>query len=181
MIFETTPLSGVMLIRPEPRGDARGFFARIFCPEEIAAAGLEFTSMQINLSRNPHRFTLRGMHYQNPPHAEAKIVRVTRGAIHDVVIDLRPGSPTRLRHAAFRLDAEGALALFIPEGFAHGFLTLEAETDVLYQMGRAYTPGHARGVRFDDPALGIAWPHPPALIGEADRDWPLIGEGASHA
>ncbi|MCA1952221.1 MAG: dTDP-4-dehydrorhamnose 3,5-epimerase family protein [Hyphomicrobiales bacterium] len=174
MIFEPTALPGAFLIRPEPHRDARGFFVRLFCPEECAAAGLDFTNVQINLSRNPVRHTLRGLHFQAAPHAEAKIVRVTRGAIHDVIVDLRPGSPTRLRHAAFRLDAEGAEALFVPEGFAHGFLTLEPETDVLYQMGRAHVPGQARGYRYDDPAFAIAWPAPPALIGPADLAWPAF-------
>lgn len=174
MIFEPTELAGLTLIRAEKRGDERGFFARLHCPEEFARAGLAFAPVQINLSRNPARHTLRGLHFQDPPHAEAKVVRVTRGAIFDVAVDLRAGSPTHGRHRAFRLDAEGADALFIPEGFAHGFLTLEAETDVLYLMGRAYVPGHARGYRYDDPALGIAWPHAPAMIGPADLAWPAF-------
>lgn len=167
-------LTGLTLIRLEPHHDARGFFARLHCGEELARAGIAFEPVQINLSRNIAAYTLRGMHYQDPPHAEAKIVRVTRGAIHDVAVDLRPGSPTYLRHAGFRLDAEGGDALYIPEGFAHGFLTLEPETDVLYEMGRAYTPGHARGLRWDDPKLGISWPHPPAVIGDQDRNWALL-------
>lgn len=175
MKFEPTTLPGVMLIRPEPHRDTRGFFARIYCPEENSRAGIEFTSTQINLSRNDAALTLRGMHFQDAPHAEAKIIRVTRGAIHDVVVDLRPGSPTHLKHAAFRLDAEAAEALYIPEGFAHGFLTLEPETDVLYQMGNAYVPGQARGLRWNDPALAIAWPQPPKVIAEADRGWLLLG------
>lgn len=174
MKFEPTALPGVIHVMAEPRRDDRGFFARLHCPEEIAKAGIDFTSVQINLSRNTAAYTLRGMHFQDPPYAEAKLVRVVRGAIHDVVVDIRPGSPTYLKHAGFRLDAEGADALFIPEGFAHGFLTLEPETDVLYQMGRAYVPGQAKGYRWDDPALGIIWPHPPAVIGDADRAWPLI-------
>lgn len=174
MKFEPTALPGVFRVIAEPRPDDRGFFARLHCPEELAGAGIDFTSVQINLSRNTAAHTLRGMHFQNPPYAEAKLVRVVRGAIFDVVVDIRPGSPTYLKHAGFRLDAEGAEALFIPEGFAHGFLTLEPETDVLYQMGRAYVPGQAKGYRWDDPALGIVWPHQPTVIGDADKAWPLI-------
>ncbi len=175
MIFEPTALPGLMLLRAEPRHDDRGFFARLHCPEEFARAGIDFTSVQINLSRNTRALTLRGMHFQAPPHAEAKLVRVARGAILDVAIDLRPASPTYLRHAQVRLDAERADALFIPEGFAHGFLTLEPETDVLYQMGRAYVPGHAEGYRWDDPAFAIPWPEVPRVISDADRNWPLFG------
>lgn len=174
MRFEPTALPGLVRIIPEPHRDERGFFARLHCPEELAAAGLEFSASQINLSRNPTRHTLRGLHFQEPPFAEAKIVRAIRGAIFDVAVDLRPGSPTRFSHFACRLDAEGAEALFVPEGFAHGFLTLEPETDVLYQMGRPYLPGHAKGLRWDDSALGIPWPHQPALIGPADKAWPLL-------
>lgn len=174
MKFEATTLPGVIRIRPEPHQDTRGFFARIDCIDEAAHAGIAFSSVQINLSRNTMLHTLRGMHFQDPPYAEAKIVRVTRGAIHDVVVDIRPGSPTYLSHIAVRLDAGGAEALFIPEGFAHGFLTLEPDTDVLYQMGRAYVQGQARGCRWDDPALGIVWPHAPHVIGDADRNWPLL-------
>lgn len=161
-----------MEVEAEPRADQRGFFARIYCPEEFAAAGIAFSSTQINLSRNDRAHTLRGMHWQEAPHAEAKLVRVTAGAIHDVVIDLRPESPAFRRWQAFRLDAERANALFIPEGCAHGFLTLEDDTDVLYQMGRPYVGGQARGLRYDDPAFAIAWPAAPAVIAEADLAWP---------
>jgi dTDP-4-dehydrorhamnose 3,5-epimerase len=174
MKFEATALPDVIRIVPTPHADARGFFGRLYCPQEMAAAGLDFTSVQINLSRNTAAHTLRGMHFQTEPHGEAKIVRVTRGAIFDVAVDIRPGSATYLKHVALRLDAESAGALFIPEGFAHGFLTLEPETDVLYQMGRAYVPGVARGYRWDDPALAIDWPQAPAVINEADRNWPLL-------
>ena len=174
MRFEPTTLPGVVRLLADPRRDERGFFARLYCPAENAGAGIEFTSTQINLSRNTAAFTLRGMHFQDVPYAEAKIVRVMRGAIHDVVVDVRPESPTYLHHVAIRLDAEGAEALYIPEGFAHGFLTLEPDTDVLYQMGRPYVPGQAKGYRWDDPAFGIIWPHPPAVIADQDRSWPLL-------
>jgi dTDP-4-dehydrorhamnose 3,5-epimerase len=117
---------------------------------------------------------LRGLHWQDAPHAESKLIRVSAGAIHEVVVDLRPESPTFRRHVSLRLDAEGADAVFVPEGCAHGFLTLSSHTDILYQMGRDYVPGHARGARFDDPALGIDWPATPAVISEADLAWPAL-------
>jgi dTDP-4-dehydrorhamnose 3,5-epimerase len=164
-----------MRVKPQPYADARGRFIRLYCPEEFAGAGIDFQSNQINLSTNPFAFTLRGLHFQDPPYAEAKFIRVTRGSIHEVVVDWRADSPTRGEHLALRLDAHEAEALFIPEGFAHGFLTLEADTELLYQMGRAYVPGRAKGLRYDDPALGIHWPAEPRLISEADQNWPLIG------
>ncbi len=171
MRFSATEIPGVVEIEAEPRHDDRGFFTRIFCPQEIAGAGIDFVSTQINLSRNEAAFTLRGMHWQDPPHAEAKIVRVVAGAAHDVVVDLRPASPAFRRWIARRLDAERANALYIPEGCAHGFLTLELHTDVLYQMSRPYIGGHARGLRWDDPGIAIAWPATPAVIGAADLAW----------
>lgn len=172
MRFTPTEIPGVIEIEAEPSHDERGFFARIYCPEEFAAAGIDFRSTQINLSRNAARFTLRGMHWQDPPYAEAKLVRVTAGAAHDVVVDLRPDSPTFRRWTARRLDAANANALFIPEGCAHGFLTLDEQTDVLYQMSRPFVPGRARGLRFDDPGVGIVWPAEPAVIGAGDLAWP---------
>ncbi len=172
MRFTPTEIAGVVEVAAEPRADPRGFFARVYCPEEFAAAGISFTSTQINLSRNDRMHTLRGMHWQDPPYAEAKLVRVTRGAIHDVVIDLRRESPTFRRWIARRLDANRADALFIPEGCAHGFLTLEPDTDVLYQMSRAFVGGQARGLRYDDPGFAVEWPAVPAVIGEADLAWP---------
>jgi dTDP-4-dehydrorhamnose 3,5-epimerase len=172
MIFHATNIAGVVEIEAEPHRDARGFFARLYCPEELARAGLDFVSTQINLSRNEAAYTLRGMHWQDPPCAEAKIVRVVSGAVHDVVIDLRPDSATFRRWIARRLDAERANALLVPEGCAHGFLTLEPCTDVLYQMSRAYVPGYARGLRYDDPDIGIVWPGVPKVIADADLDWP---------
>ena len=172
MIFVPTELPGVIEIRLNPHRDDRGFFARLYCPVEFAAAGIDFTPSQLNLSRNPRLHTLRGLHYQDPPHAEAKLVRVTAGCIHDVVVDLRRDQPTYGRHIARRLDAAEGTALFLPEGCAHGFLTLAPETDVLYQMGRPHVPGQARGLRYDDPALAIDWPASPALISESDLMWP---------
>jgi dTDP-4-dehydrorhamnose 3,5-epimerase len=176
-------LPGVYLIEPEPACDERGFFARIFCPHEFAEAGITFSPVHINLSRNHHRHTLRGMHYQHPPFAEAKLVRVTSGALFDVVLDLRRDSPTYREWIGVELDATGGSAIFIPEGCAHGFLTLADNADVLYMMSRAHVAGQARGVRFDDPAFAIAWPVPPSVISEADRNWPdwPAGQSASPA
>jgi dTDP-4-dehydrorhamnose 3,5-epimerase len=173
MRFLPTALPGVMVIEPEPVADERGFFARAYCPAEFAAAGVDFMPSQVNLSRNARAFTLRGLHYQDPPHAEAKLVRVTRGRAHDVIVDLRAG-PTFRRWVSVELDAISARAVFVPEGCAHGFLTLEDETDVLYQMGRPYVPGQGRGLRWNDPALRIIWPAAPNVISEADAAWPLL-------
>ncbi|MEM7744059.1 MAG: dTDP-4-dehydrorhamnose 3,5-epimerase, partial [Pseudomonadota bacterium] len=149
----------------------RGRFARLYCPEEFAAAGIDFAPVQVNLSTNFERYTLRGMHFQKPPHAEAKLVRVTRGRAWDVVLDLRPG-PTQGRWIAEELTANAMNALFLPEGVAHGFLTLEPETEVLYHMGRMYVPGHGDGVRWDDPTFAIDWPAVPKVLDGKDCDWP---------
>lgn len=176
MRFEETEIKGVFTIAAEPHRDARGAFARLYCPDEFAAAGIDFTPVQINLSTNPERGTLRGLHFQNPPFAESKLVRAVRGKAFDVVVDLRPHSPTFRRWVSVELDADAINAIFIPEGCAHGFLTLEQDTDILYQMGRMYEPGHARGYRYDDPAFGIEWPEKPNLIGEADLAWGRFDE-----
>ena len=170
MKFLETEIPGVVRILPEPFIDQRGTFSRLYCPKEFSDAGLDdFKPVQINLSRNVAMHTLRGLHWQDPPHAEAKLVRVTCGAIWDVAVDLRPDSPTRLQWAALRLDASSAEAFFIPEGFAHGFLTLEPDTDVLYQVSHVYAPGSERGARWDDPAFSIDWPARPAVISDRDR------------
>jgi dTDP-4-dehydrorhamnose 3,5-epimerase len=172
MRFEPTALPGVVVIEAEPRGDARGFFARLYDPTAFALAGIRFAPTQINLSRNKAALTLRGMHFQRPPYAEAKLVRVTRGRAHDVVVDLRPDSPAYRRWIAVELDAISARALFVPQGCAHGFLTLTPATDLLYQMGQDHVPGHAAGLRWNDPGIGIVWPGEPAILSEADRNWP---------
>ena len=176
MKFAPTELAGVMRVSLQPIADARGFFARLHSPDEFAAAGAPFEPIQTSLSRNDAAFTLRGLHFQAPPHAEAKLVRVTRGAIYDVVVDLRRDSPQFKRWIAATLSADNGEALLIPAGCAHGFLTLEDATDVLYQIDRAYTPGHARGLRYDDPALAIAWPVPPRVIAAADLAWPALAD-----
>lgn len=172
MRFETTDIPGVFVVVADPSRDERGFFARLYCPDEFAAAGIDFTPAQVNLSRNTVRHTLRGLHYQDPPYAEAKLVHVTRGSAYDVVVDLRRDSPAFRRWAAFDLDAESARALFVPEGCAHGFLTLTPDADVLYHIGRLHTAGLTRGYRWNDLALDIRWPAEPALMSQADREWP---------
>lgn len=171
MRLHETAIPGLLLVEPTRHHDARGFFSRLCSPSDLAAAGIGFHPVDLNLSRNTARHTLRGLHVQAPPHAEAKLVGVVRGAVHDVVVDLRPG-PTRGRWVAATLDAEAGRLLLVPEGCAHGFLTLEPDTDVLYAMGRAHAPGQGRGYRYDDPAFGIEWPHEPAVLSEADRAWP---------
>lgn len=175
MRFTPTDIAGVLRVEADAHRDDRGLFARLQCPEEFAAAGLDFAPVQTSLSRNPHLHTLRGMHYQPAPNAETKLVRVSRGRIFDVAVDLRPDSPTYRRWTAAELSAENLVALLIPEGVAHGFLTLEPDTDVIYQIAPAYRPGHEAGVRWDDPAFAIAWPAPPALISPRDATYPDHG------
>jgi dTDP-4-dehydrorhamnose 3,5-epimerase len=172
MRFAPTAIPGVLVVDIEAREDERGAFARLQCPDEFAAAGQPFSPAQTSLSRNPHTGTLRGMHYQPAPHAEAKLVRTVRGRMFDVALDLRPGSPTLHNWFGFELSATNARGLFIPEGVAHGFLTLEADTDVLYQIAPKFEPGHEAGVRWNDPAFAIAWPAAPALISERDATYP---------
>ncbi|MBC8074568.1 MAG: dTDP-4-dehydrorhamnose 3,5-epimerase [Chloroflexales bacterium] len=174
MIFTETPLAGAFLVEPERIADERGFFARTWCAEEFAARGLEARLVQCNVSYNQRRGTLRGMHYQAEPHAEVKLVRCTAGAIHDVIIDLRPASPTRHQWFAAELSAANRLSLYIPAGFAHGFQTLEDQSEVFYQMAEFYHSESARGVRYNDPAFGIAWPLPISVIGQRDAAYPLL-------
>jgi len=168
MRFTPTEIAGVVVVDVEARSDERGSFARLHCPEEFAGAGHPFAPVQTSLSRNPHLGTLRGLHYQPAPHAEVKLVRCVRGRIFDVAVDLRHGSPTFRRWTATELSAQNARALLVPEGVAHGFLTLEADSDVLYQISPAYNPGHEAGVRWDDPAFAVAWPAAPAVISPRD-------------
>ena len=176
MKFEPTDIAGLWAVRLQRSEDERGSFARLFCREEFAAAGLFHDIAQASLSVTRRAGTLRGMHFQRPPHAEVKFVRCVRGAIHDVVADLRPGSPTYRRWQGFRLEPQGDLALCLPEGCAHGFQTLEDDCEVLYQMSTPYAASHADGVRFDDPALGIVWPREITLMAEKDLCWPLLAE-----
>jgi dTDP-4-dehydrorhamnose 3,5-epimerase len=156
--FNEIPLQGAYLIEPEPVGDERGFFARTWCVEEFRLHGLNSNMAQCSVSFNARRGTLRGMHYQSEPHSEAKLVRCCAGAIHDVLLDLRPASATYLRWFATELSATNRTMLYVPEGFAHGFQTLLDDCEVFYQISRAYNPEYARGVRWDDPRFGIEWP-----------------------
>lgn len=172
MIFTETPLAGAYLLDVERRTDERGFFARAWCEEEFAAHGIVAPPLQANLSSNPTRGTLRGLHYQLPPHAESKLVRCTRGALYDVIVDLREESPTYRQWFGVELTAASFRMLFVPERFAHGFLTLADDTDILYQVSAKYTPGAERGLRWNDPAIGIHWPLPPTLISEKDQQQP---------
>lgn len=158
MRFTETALKGAYIIDVEPSEDERGFFARAWGQEEFAALGLCSRFVQCNISHNAKRGTLRGMHYQAAPHEEAKVVRCTRGALCDVIVDIRPGSDTFKRWVAVELSADNYRMLYVPEGFAHGFQTLEDDTDVFYQMSEFYHPECARGVRWDDPAFAIDWP-----------------------
>ena len=174
MKFIETKLKGAYLIEPELLEDKRGFFARTFCQKEFEAYGLNPRIAQCNLSYNKHKGTLRGMHYQAAPKAETKLVRCTRGAIYDVIIDLRPESPTYCQWIAEELYAENSKMMYSPEGFAHGFQTLKDDTEVFYQMSEFYSPEHARGVRWDDPAFGIKWPLNTKIISEKDDNYPLI-------
>ncbi len=168
----TEPLPGVLLVASEPRRDERGFFARCFCRQELAARGVDPGVAQANLSHSRRRGTLRGLHYQLPPSAETKIVRCLRGRIHDVVLDLREGSPGFGRHCAFELGEGDGRAVVVPPGCAHGFLTLTDDVLVLYFVSAAYDPERERGIRWNDPAFAVAWPFPPAVISERDRDHP---------
>ena len=175
MIFRETTLAGVHTVLVERRADPRGSFGRVFCRDEFAAQGLPAEFVQASASVSVHAGTVRGMHYQHPPHAEAKLVRCVRGAIHDVVADVRPDSPSFMRWEAFALREGGDAMLYIPPGCAHGFQTLADETEVLYQMSTPFAPEAAAGFRFDDPAFGIAWPAPVAVIAEKDLAWPAWG------
>jgi dTDP-4-dehydrorhamnose 3,5-epimerase len=172
MRFTETPLAGAYLIEPELLEDERGFFARTFCAREFSEHGLQPVVAQSNLSFNHSKGTLRGMHYQVAPAEEAKLVRCTSGAILDVIIDLRPDSPTYLSHFGAELSAGNRTALYVPELFAHGYQTLADDTEVLYQVSEFYTPGSEQGLRHDDTAFDIDWPLAVSVISEKDSSWP---------
>jgi dTDP-4-dehydrorhamnose 3,5-epimerase len=174
----TTPLSGVAVIDLERKEDDRGFFARTFDRKEFADAGLEPLVEQCNLSFNHKAGTLRGMHYQVAPATEAKLVRCTAGAIVDIIVDVRADSPTYLQHFSIELTADNRRALYVPPMFAHGYQALTGGAEVSYQVSEAYTPGTERGLRHDDPALGLSWPLPVSVISPKDAAWPLMGETA---
>jgi dTDP-4-dehydrorhamnose 3,5-epimerase len=172
MTFHETKLPAVLEIHLDPLHDERGFFARSWCQREFEEHGLNPKLVQCNVSFNARKGTLRGMHYQAPPYPEAKLVRCTRGAIYDVVVDLRPDSPTFKRWIGVELTSTKRNMVYVPEGCAHGFLTLEDETDVFYQMSEFYHPDLARGVRWNDPAFGIVWPGEATQMSERDRSYP---------
>ena len=173
MIFEETKLAGALLVDIERREDERGFFARTWCADEFADHGLVNTFVQANVSWNAAKGTLRGMHFQHPPHAETKLVRCTRGAIYDVIVDLRGDSETFKQWLGVELTADNRRALFVPEGFAHGYQTLLPDSEVIYQVSAAYAPAAEGGVRWDDPAFAIQWPERgDALLSDKDRSWP---------
>ncbi len=172
MIFAETNLKGAFLVEPEKIDDERGFFARTFCQEEFKAHGLNPRFVQCNISFSKKRGTLRGMHYQLPPQAEAKLVRCARGSIYDVIIDLRSDSSTFKQWIAVELTAEDRRMLYIPGMFAHGLMTLEDDTEVFYQMSQFYKPESAQGIRWDDPSFGIKWPQPPTIMSKKDRAYP---------
>ena len=172
MIFSSLPLAGSYLIQLERRGDDRGFFARLYCETEFGQHGLATRFVQVNNSLTAKKGTLRGMHYQLPPAAEVKLVRCTRGALYDVILDLRPHSPTFGHWCGEALSAENRTMMYVPEGFAHGFLTLEPDTEAIYLVSAPYSPTAERGIRFDDPRFGIRWPMTPTELSDKDRKWP---------
>lgn len=172
MLFLPTELPGAYVLDPERVEDSRGFFARTWCPDEFARHGLNPRLAQCSIAQNRLAGTLRGMHYQAPPDDEAKVVRCTAGAIFDVAVDLRHGSPTRNRWIGVELTEANRRALYVPEGCAHGYVTLTDDTEVFYMISRAHAPGSARGVRWDDPAFGIRWPVRVRVISERDRTYP---------
>ncbi|HEY3483924.1 MAG TPA: dTDP-4-dehydrorhamnose 3,5-epimerase [Ilumatobacteraceae bacterium] len=172
MIFTEADVAGAYLIDVEPHADERGFFARTWCRQELRDHGLEVDVAQCSTSFNAKRATLRGLHLQVAPFEETKYVRCTSGAIHDVIVDLRPGSPTYLVHVAVQLTSDNRRMLYVPKGVAHGFQTLVDHTEVAYQMSECFSPEHARGVRWDDPAFGIDWPLAERIMNERDRTYP---------
>ncbi|MGA2801871.1 MAG: dTDP-4-dehydrorhamnose 3,5-epimerase [Verrucomicrobiota bacterium] len=172
MKFTETLLKGAFVIELEKRSDDRGFFARFFCEREYQQHGLNRHIVQINNSLSRFKGTLRGMHYQLAPRAEDKVIRCLRGALFDAIIDLRPQSPTFLKHFTIELTAENRTMLYVPKGFAHGFITLEENTEMFYLVTEFYSPEHERGIRYNDPRFGIHWPMEPVVISDKDRNQP---------
>lgn len=174
MIYVPTPLAGAFVLEIEPIRDERGFFSYLFDAKDAAAHGLRTGVVQSKLSYNHRRGTVRGMHYQAPPAAEVKLVRCNRGAVWDVIIDLRPDSPTYLKHFGVELSADNHRSLYVPQLFAHGYQTLTEDAEVVYQVDEYYAPQHEKGVRHDDPRVAIQWPLPITLISAKDQAWPLL-------
>jgi len=178
--FLPTPISGAVVIDSNLRKDDRGHFLRSWCMKEFSQAGIDFVPVQTNIGFSRLKGTTRGIHLQVSPALEAKLVRCTRGSLFDVVVDLRENSPTRNKWYGIELRADNYRMLYIPEGCAHGYQTLEDDTDLYYMTSQYFTPSAATGVRFDDPAFGVDWPLTPTSISEQDLNWPLIGEGSSR-
>jgi len=176
MIFTETELNGAFILDIQRHDDPRGFFARGFCQREFEEHGLKPIIAQGNIAHNRLKGTIRGMHFQFPPAAETKLVRCTRGAIVDIIVDLRPESPTYLQHIAVELTADNYRALYVPERFAHGYQTLEDQTDTSYSVGEFYTPGTEGGLLYDDPGLGLQWPLPVSVISDKDKVWKPLNE-----
>lgn len=176
MIFHTTPIAGVRVIELEKRADERGFFARMFCESEFEAHGLETSYVQINNSFTARRGTIRGLHYQLPPAAEVKVVRCVRGAFWDVVLDLRPDSPTFMQWYGAELSAENRLMMYVPRGCAHGFITLTDDVEAIYFVSSFYAPSEERGIRWDDKRASISWPIEPTEVSAKDLGWPDFEE-----
>jgi dTDP-4-dehydrorhamnose 3,5-epimerase len=174
MIFTKAALQGAYVIDLEKHADTRGFFARVFCQHEFAEHDLPRDMVQMNLSHSPEKGTLRGLHYQVAPHEEAKYIRCTRGAVYDVSVDVRPDSPTFGQWMGVELTQDNYRMVYVPEGCAHGYLTLTADSEVNYQVSSFYTPGVERGIRYDDPAIGIEWPAEIRVVSEKDRSWPAF-------
>lgn len=174
MIFQSLPLQGALLVRPERSFDPRGYFVRTYCRETFLKRGLEDCSLQCSASFNLHRGTLRGLHFQQEFHAETKLIRCVRGHVYDVIVDLRSGSPDFGRWHAEHLDAENGLSLYVPAGFAHGFITLADETELSYQMAEPFVPNSAAGIIWNDPDLAIDWPIEPVVLSEKDRTLPTL-------
>lgn len=174
MIFTPISIAGAYLVDLEPRVDARGSFARAFCQREFEAQGIVFNIAQCNLARTLQAGVVRGLHYQEHPHEEQKLVRCVAGAVHDVLVDMRPASPTHRAVYCARLDTTNRQALFIPAGVAHGYQALEDHTEFLYMTDAFYVPGVEKGVRYSDPAIAVAWPLPPRDVAERDTQWPLL-------
>jgi len=174
MIFLETQLCGAFIIEPEKREDERGFFARVFCQKEFQTKGLDYNWVQCNISLNKKKGTLRGLHYQIAPHEETKLIRCTMGAIFDAIIDLRPSSPTYKQWIGVELTASSRRQLYVPKGFAHGYLTLEDEAEVSYLVSQFYAPESERGIRWDDPAFSIGWPESPGYISVKDQQYSLF-------
>lgn len=176
MKFEDASIADIKIVTPRKHGDARGFFSEVYRRDAFAAAGFDYAFVQDNQSFSVRSGTLRGLHFQTPPFAQTKLVRVLRGRILDVAVDIRRASPTFGKHVAVELSAQNWRQLLIPAGFAHGFITLEADTEVLYKVTAPYAPDHDRGLAFDDPDLSIDWPLPPAgpALSDRDRCWPRL-------